>query len=455
MMRSLLIKNGYIVDPASGYEGKADIYIEDGLIRGVGYSGSGSKKKTASGTDVKASEKGTGENAEAAFPKSADRIIDAGGLTVLPGLVDLHVHLRDPGQTYKEDVGTAGEAAAHGGVTSMLAMPNTKPPMDSVNRIAYVVNKAKTQSPVHIYQTGSLTREMQGEELVDFDALTAYGVKAFSEDGKSVMNANVMRRALEQAKMHDVVVCEHSEDINMVCGGVMNDDDNAKRLGLPGISNAVEDVIVARDLVLAKETGARLHFCHCSTAGSVKMIAFAKANGVHVTAEVCPHHFTLTSDDITGNDANYKMNPPLRTPEDVKALKKGLQDGTIDCISTDHAPHSMDEKYRGFLRAPFGITGLETSAALTYTELVKTGTLTLMQMAEKMSFNPAKILKIPAGSLEAGMPADIAIFDFEDEYTIDPSEFLSKGKNTPFGGRKVYGRTKYTIVGGDVVWEDR
>ncbi len=437
-MKSLLIKNGYMVDPASGYEGKADIYAEDGMIRKIRHLKSDNSEET-----------------EADFPEHADEVINAEGLTVFPGLVDLHVHLRDPGQTYKEDVGTAGEAAAHGGVTSMLAMPNTKPPMDSVNRIAYVVNKAKTQSPVHIYQTGSLTKGMQGEELVDFDAITAYGVKAFSEDGKSVMNANLMRQALRQAKIHHVLVCEHSEDITMVCGGVMNDDENAKRLGLPGISNSVEDVIVARDLVLAKETGARLHFCHCSTAGSVKMIAFAKANGVRVTAEVCPHHFSLTSDDIDGNDANYKMNPPLRTPADVEALKKGLQDGTIDCISTDHAPHSMDEKYRGFLRAPFGIVGLETSAALTYTELVKTGTLTLMQMAEKMSYNPAKILRIPAGSLEVGMPADIAIFDFQHEYAIDPSKFLSKGKNTPFGGKKVYGKTKFTIVGGNVVWEDR
>lgn len=453
-MKSLLIKNGYVVDPASRFEGKADIYVEDGIIQKVRYLEE--KKNDASAAQMKTAESDGKTQAEktADFPERADQVIDAAGLTVLPGLVDLHVHLRDPGQTYKEDVGTAGEAAAHGGVTSMLAMPNTKPPMDSVNRIAYVVNKAKTQSPVHIYQTSSLTKGMQGEELVDFDAITAYGVKAFSEDGKSVMNANLMRQALRQARIHNVLVCEHSEDITMVCGGVMNEDKNADRLGLPGISNSVEDVIVARDLVLAKETGARLHFCHCSTAGSVKMIAFAKANGVHVTAEVCPHHFSLTSDDIPGNDANYKMNPPLRTPEDVEALKKGLQDGTIDCISTDHAPHSMDEKNRGFLRAPFGIVGLETSAALTYTELVKPGTLTLMQMAEKMSYNPAKILRIPAGSLEVGMPADISIFDFEHEYAIDPSTFLSRGKNTPFGGKRVYGKTKYTIVGGNIVWED-
>ncbi len=426
-MKKRLIKNGYIVDPASRFEGIADILIDDGKIAKVG-------------RDL------TDPQAE---------VIDASGLVVMPGLVDLHVHLRDPGQTYKEDISTGGEAAAHGGVTSLLAMPNTRPPMDSVNRIGYVVNKAKTQAPVHIYQASSMTRGMNGEELVDFDANCEYGVKAFSEDGKSVMNGNLMREALREAAAHDVVVCEHSEDITMVCGGVMNADENAKKFGFPGIGNEVEDSIVARDIVLARATGARLHFCHCSTKDSVWMIAEAKKHGVHVTAEVCPHHFILTSDDIPGDDANFKMNPPLRTKADVEALRQGLVDGTIDCISTDHAPHSADEKSRGFLSAPFGITGLETSAALTYTELVKPGILTLMQMAEKMSYNPAKILRIDAGTLSEGAPADIAIFDFEHEYTIDPGKFLSKGKNTPFAGRRVFGKCKYTLVLGNLVWEDR
>lgn len=426
-MDKILIKKGYIVDPSTKREGVADILIDHGKIAAVG------------------------ENIE----DDEASVIDAEGLTVFPGLVDLHVHLRDPGQTYKEDISTGGEAAAHGGVTSLLAMPNTRPPMDSVNRIGYVVNKALTQAPVHIYQASSITKGMNGEELVDFEANCAYGVKAFSEDGKSVMNGNLMREALKEAQAHDVVICEHSEDITMVCGGVMNDDDNARKFGFPGIGNEVEDSIVARDLVLAKATGAKIHFCHCSTKDSVWMISEAKKQGVHVTAEVCPHHFILTSDDIPGDDANFKMNPPLRTLEDVEALRQGLADGTIDCISTDHAPHSADEKARGFLSAPFGITGLETSAALTYTELVKPGILTLMQMAEKMSYNPARILNIPGGSLAEGAPADIAVFDFEHPYVIDPKTFLSKGQNTPFVGRKVWGKTKYTLVKGTIVWEDR
>lgn len=425
-MSRILIKNGYLVDPDTKFEGKADVLTEDGRIKSVA-------------PDI---------------AEPADLVFDAEGLTVMPGLVDMHVHLRDPGQTYKEDIGSAGLAAAHGGVTSMMAMPNTHPVMDSVNRIGYVVNKAKTESPVHIYQASAITKGQDGEELVDFDSICGYGIRWFSEDGKSVMNANLLRQAMVKAREHDALIAEHCEDITMVCGGVMNDDENAKRLGLPGISNAVEDVIVARDCVLAKATGARLHLCHCSTAGSVAIIANAKRAGARVTAEVCPHHLILTSDDIPGDDANYKMNPPLRTKADVEALRRGLKSGVIDCISTDHAPHSADEKRRSFYRAPFGISGLETSAALIYTELVKTGGLTLMQMAEKMSRNPAGILGIEAGSLREGMPADISVFDFREKYRINPEKFMSKGRNTPFAGREVYGKTVYTIVGGKAVWRD-
>ncbi|MDO4614797.1 MAG: dihydroorotase [Lachnospiraceae bacterium] len=426
-MNTILIQNGRVVDPDTKKDGVFDIFIEDGVIAEVG-------KK---------------------LEKEADRVIDAEGLTVLPGLVDLHVHLRDPGQEYKEDVVTGSEAAAHGGVTSLLAMPNTHPPMDSVNRIGYVVNKAKTQADVHVYQSSTITKGMKGEELVDFDAIAEYGVLGFTEDGKSVMNTDLLYQAMKKAKEHDLPIMEHCEDITMVRGGVMNEDENAERLGFPGISNTVEDVIVARDCVLAAETGTKLHLQHCSTAGSVRIIADVKKDGAPVTAEACPHHFILSSDDIPGDDANYKMNPPLRSKEDVAAIRRGIIDGTIDCISTDHAPHSEDEKKRGFRNSPFGIVGIETSAALTYTELVRTGDLTLMQMAEKMSYNPAKILGIPAGSLREGMPADIAVFDFEHPYTIDTKTFLSRGKNTPFAGREVYGAVKFTIVDGKVVWEAR
>ncbi len=424
-MSTILIKNGYIVDPASQFEGAADLFIENGIIA---------------------------ERAER-IDRPADRVIDASHLTVLPGLVDLHVHLRDPGLTYKEDLESGTKAAAHGGVTSILAMPNTKPVMDSIDKIKEIEERAAKTAPVHLYQTSSMTKEMKGEELVDFDALVKGGVKAFSEDGKSVMTGCVMYDAMKQAAKYDALICEHSEDITLVRGGVMNQDENAERLHLKGISNAVEDSIVARDLVFAKELGTRIHFCHCSTAGSVDLIGFAKSKGVHVSAEVCPHHFTLTSDDILTDDANYKMNPPLRTKKDVEALIRGLQDGTIDCISTDHAPHAASEKCNGFEKSAFGIVGIETSAALTYTALVKTGKLSLMQMAEKMSYNPAKILRINAGALTVGSVADIAVFDFNEEYAIDPDTFLSKGKNTPYANYKVFGSTKYTLVNGRVVYE--
>lgn len=425
-MGTLLIRNGYIVDPGSGFEGKADLFVRDGKIEKVA------------------------EN----ISKKADRVIEAEGLTVLPGLVDLHVHLRDPGQEYKENLVSGSEAAAHGGVTSLLAMGNTRPPMDSLYRAAYVINKAKAETAIHIYQAGTITRGMAGEELVDMEAMAKGGVRAFSEDGKSVMNAELLRRAMKEAKRLGVLIAEHCEDRTMVLGGVVNDDENAARLGLPGISNAVEDVIAARDCVLAAETGCALHLCHCSTKGSAEIIRMARKMGANVSAEVCPHHFTLTSDDVKADDTNYKMNPPLRTKEDVEALREALADGTISCISTDHAPHAEDEKNRSFLEAPFGIVGLETSAAITYTELVKPGILTLMQMAEKMSRNPARVLGIEAGTLEEGMPADIAVFDFSKSYKINPRKFLSKGRNTPFGGRTVYGKPVLTAAGGKIVWED-
>lgn len=424
-MHTILIKNGLLVDPGSGTLREEDLLVKDGMIAGRGaYSG-----------------------------EMADRVIDASGLAVLPGLVDLHVHLRDPGQEYKEDVRTGALAAARGGVTSLFAMPNTAPPVDSVETYRYVTDKAAHVSPVRVYQSATLTLGMKNEALTDMRALAAAGVKGFTEDGKSVMNASLLRDAMILAKELGLPVMEHCEDITMVRGGVMNDDANAQRLGLPGISNAVEDVIVARDCILARETGAHLHLQHCSTAGSVRIVRAAKALGVDVSAEVCPHHFAMTSDEIPGDDANYKMNPPLRTKEDAEALIEGLADGTIDCISTDHAPHGAEEKKRGFRGSLFGIVGLETSAALTYTALVRTGRISLLQMAEKMSRNPAAILGIPGGTLAEGSPADLAVFDFVRPYRIDPEQFVSKGKNTPFGGKEVYGSCRYTIAGGRIIYE--
>ena len=420
---NLIVKNGRVIDPATGRDKVEDVYIRENVMSD-------------------------------AFPKQeADRIVDAAGCYVMPGLVDLHVHLRDPGLTYKEDVETGARAAARGGVTTVVAMPNTKPVMDSADRIAYVTNKARSLACVNVIQTGAVTVGQKGEELVDIRAIARSGVPALSEDGKSVMDALLMRKAMEVMAEEDMVLLDHCEDKSLVNGGCVNADEYTRSLGLPGITNSVEDTITARDMLLAAETGCRLHLCHVSTKGAAEMLRIAREKGLNISGEVCPHHFTLTSKDIVENDSNYKMNPPLRTEEDRQALIEGLKDGTFEVISTDHAPHARQEKGPDMKSAAFGIVGLETSVALTITELVDTGILTPMQMAEKMSYNPAKILGIDRGSLEIGKAADLVIIDPEKEYTIDVSTFASKGKNTPFNGKKVKGMVMMTVCGGNIVYE--
>lgn len=423
----LLIKNGTVINPGDKKITKADVLVTDGVI-----------SKVASG-----------------LKDAADETYDAKGCYVMPGFIDLHVHLRDPGLEYKEDIQTGGAAALHGGFTTIVAMPNTKPVADKPDVINYVKNKAEAVTKVHVLQAGAVTKGQKGEELSDIRGMAAAGSPAISEDGKSVMNAQLYREGMKIAAEEGLAVLAHCEDINMVHGGVLNADAKSKELGFAGITNSVEDVIVARDILLAKETGVRLHLCHCSTKDSVRMVELAKEEGLPVTAEVCPHHFCMTSDDITEDDANYKMNPPLRTKEDVEALKKGLADDIMDVIATDHAPHAAREKEQGIQKAPFGIVGLETAAALTYTELVKPGILTPMQMAEKMSYNPAKVLGLEKGTVVEGSHADLTIFDPECEWVIDPAEFLSKGKNTPFGGKKVTGKVKATIVDGEIAYLEK
>lgn len=421
----LLIKNGTVINPGDQTQAEADVLVEDGMIKKIG----------------------------AALPVKAERVIDAAGCYVMPGFIDMHVHLRDPGQEHKETVETGLRAAVHGGFTTIVAMPNTKPIVDNPDVVRYVHNKAQDIGLAHVLQAGAMTRGERGEELSDIEGMVEAGIPALSEDGKSVMNAQLCREAMTLAMKYDIPVLAHCEDSNLVNGGVVNEDGNAQRLGLKGIANSVEDVIAARDMILARETGAALHLCHCSTKGSVQMLRFAKQVGLRVTAEVCPHHFTLTSSDIPEDDANYKMNPPLRTQEDVDALKEGLRDGAIDVIATDHAPHTAIEKGEGLKHAPFGITGLETVASLVMTELVEPGYLTMMQMAEKMSYNPAKILGLDRGVAEEGKPADLVVFDPQREYVINPADFYSKGKNTPFAGRKVRGMVMATVVDGRVVYE--
>lgn len=423
----VLIKNGHVLDPATGVDGICDVLTEDQRIIGV----------------------------KEHIEEQADRVIDAKGCYVMPGFIDLHVHLRDPGLEYKETLETGGKAAAHGGVTTVCAMPNTKPVIDTKERVEDVHTRAKEDSPVHVIQLGAVTVGQAGEELADIEGMAEAGCHAISEDGKSVMNASLYREGMRRAAASGIAVFAHCEDIHMVEGGVMNADQKAEALGLKGITNAVEDVIVARDILLAKETGVQLHLCHCSTADSVRMVAEAKKDGLPVTAEVCPHHFIMTTDDITEDDGNFKMNPPLRSKADVEALREGLKNNIMDVIATDHAPHAEQEKDRSMKDAAFGIVGLETSAALTYTELVETGALTPMQMAEKMSYNPAKILGLSEekGSISEGKIADIVIFDPSKEYEIDKHTFFSKGKNTPFHGRKVKGEVRCTIVDGVPVYE--
>ncbi len=439
---TILIKNGQVINPATQTNEVLDLLIEDDKV-------------------VKM---------EAGITEKADRVIDAKGCYVMPGFIDMHVHLRDPGQTQKETIETGCQAAAHGGYTTILAMPNTKPVVDNPDVVNYVHNKAEAVGAVHVLQVGAVTKGQQGKELSDIRGMYKAGIPAISEDGKSVMNSELYREAMEIAAELDLPVLAHCEDINLVNGGVMNEDEHSKELGMKGITNSVEDIIVARDILLSRDTGATLHLCHCSTRDSVKMVQYAKLEKVKVSAEVCPHHFTLTSDDIhkiepsinqenkaaidADADTNYKMNPPLRRKEDVQALKEGLRDNIMDVISTDHAPHTFEEKNTSMKNAPFGIVGLETAASLTYTELVLQGYLTPMQMAEKMSYNPAKIIHSEKGDIQPGKVADIVIFDPEKTYKINKHKFASKGRNTPFHGREVTGKVKMTLVDGQVVYED-
>lgn len=419
---SIIIKQGRILDPSVNRDEVADLYVENGRIAFID------------------------KNIE----KEDAEIIDAKGLYVMPGLIDLHVHLRDPGLTYKETIESGCEAAINGGFTTIFAMPNTKPVADSKEVITYVQEKAK-QTGVKVYQVGAITKGMQGKELSDLEGMIEAGCIAISEDGKSVMDSGLYREAMKIAAKNNIPVLAHCEDINLVEGGVMNQDEQSEKLGLKGISNAVEDIIVARDIFLAKETGARLHLCHCSTKDSVEMIRQAKADGMSVSGEVCPHHFTLTSEDIPSDDGNYKMNPPLRQKEDVEALIQGLKENVMDVISTDHAPHSQEEKNCSMTNAAFGIVGLETSVALTISELVRPGILTPLQMAAKMSTNPARVSGLESGTLQIGSVADIVIIDPNKSYIIDPATFKSMGKNTPFAGRKVYGKVVYTIGNGEIL----
>lgn len=424
---NLLIKEGRVLDPASRTDKVMDVLVKDGFI-----------------TDMK-------ENIDESL---ADEVIDASGCMVMPGLIDLNAHFREPGYEHKETIRTGARAAARGGYTTVCMMPNTKPAIDNVDILNFVNEKADEVTDLNLYTIAAMTAGQEGEYLTDFEALKDAGAIAVSDNGGTIMNARTARQAMRQAAEVDIPVFAHCEDTNLAARGVMNAGERAKELGLFGIMDSVEDVIVARDILLAKNTGAKLHISHVSTKESAFIIKTAKEHGMDITAEVAPHHFTLTEQDVAGDDANFKINPPLRTAEDVKALKEALASGAIDVIATDHAPHHPTEKEKSFDEAPFGVVGLETAVPITITELVRTGVLTPLQMVEKMSYNPAKILGIDRGELSPGKAADITIINPALEYEIDSNRFASKGKNTPFEGRHVYGKVMYTIVGGRIVYSE-
>ena len=423
---SLLIKGGRLIDPATKRDGFFDVYVEDGKVCQVA----------------------------ASIDKDADEIIDATGMYVVPGLIDLHVHLREPGFEHKETIKTGSMAAARGGYTSVCPMPNTKPAIDSPEMITWIKEKATTDSVINIWPVGAVTLGQEGKIMADIAGMAKAGAIAISEDGKSVMDTALYKEAMIEAKKAGITVLAHCEDKTLVGNGALNAGPVAQKIGVKGIGNDVEDIITARDILLSKSTGAKLHLCHCSTADSVRMVKDAQAEGLNVTAEVCPHHFVLTEDDIPGDDANYKMNPPLRSVADKDALIEGLSLGIMEAISTDHAPHHADEKAQGIAKAPFGIVGSETALPLTMTYLVKTGKLTPYAMVERMSYRPAQIIGIDRGSLEEGKVADIAIIDPDAEYVIHAADMVSKGHNMPFEGFEVTGKVLKTIVAGKVVYED-
>ena len=396
-----------------------------------------------------------GKIAKIAETVAADgaKVIEADGLHVFPGLIDMHVHLREPGYEYKEDIASGSAAAVRGGFTQVCCMPNTDPVCDNAAVVGYIVARAKAANLCKVRPIGAITKGEKGEQLAEMGKMKEAGAVAVSDDGKPVSDARMMRLAMEYADGFGLVCLSHCEDKSLADGGAVNEGKNSTLAGLKGIPRAAEEVMIAREIVLAETLKKRVHICHVSTRGGVQLVREAKARGVAVTAETCPHYFTLTDDIVTSFDADTKVNPPVREAEDVAAVKAGLSDGTLDCIVTDHAPHHADEKNVEYDLAAFGISGIETSFSLSYTALVRGGVLTLEQLADRMSAAPARILGLEGGSLSEGGAADVMLADLSEKYVIDAKDFVSKGKNTPFGGTEVYGRVKYTIVDGAVKFQ--
>src|SRR6185503_20019574 len=403
---------GRVIDPSSNRDEVADVLLEEGKVAAVG------RVEAKEGTEV----------------------IDARGRVVAPGLIDIHVHLREPGQEHVETIESGAKAAAAGGFTAVCAMPNTDPVTDNQAAVGFIVKQAQDARAARVYPIGAISLGQKGQQLAEFGEMVGAGAVAVSDDGKPVVSSHLMRTAIEYAQTFGIPVADHCEDHTLAAGGAMHEGLVATRLGLPGIPAAAEEIMVARDILLAELTGGQVHLCHMSTRGSVALIRWAKERGIKVTAEATPHHFTLNHTACDGYNTNAKMNPPLREPEDVEAVREGLRDGTLDVIASDHAPHHYDAKERDFDDAPFGIVGLETAFALGVTELVRRGTLTLPELIARMSTEPARVFKLPGGTLKVGSPADVVVLDPAAHWIVEPSRFKSKSRNSPFVGRQLIGR---------------
>lgn len=424
-MPKLLIKNGRVIDPASRHDAVADLLLEDGLIAALGPD----------------------------LSTPGAEIFDASGLIVAPGFIDMHVHLREPGFEHAETIETGSRAAAAGGFTSVCPMPNTAPVNDNATVTSYIVEKARRHAVVNVFPIGAITKGSQGEELAAISSMRAAGAVAISDDGRPVMNARVMRRAMEFARSYGIPVINHCEDLHLSAGGDMHEGLESVRRGLRGIPGCSEDVMVARDILLAEVTGAHYHVAHISSKHSVEMVQFAKARGLRVTAEVTPHHLALADRDMPPYDSNYKMKPPLRSSGDVDAVLAGVVAGAIDAIATDHAPHPGDEKMQEFEKCPFGILGLETAIGVCLAELVHTGKISVARMVEMFTSAPARILNLNRGTLALRAPADVTIFSTEREWTYDVNKSASKSRNSPFHGAALKGGPIATIVRGKIVWQ--
>ena len=423
----LLIRQGRLVDPVGGIGGVMDVLIEDGKVAVIG-------------SDIRA-------------PQA--QVIDAAGLTVSAGLVDMHVHLREPGFEYKETIATGAAAAAAGGFTAIACMPNTKPVIDTPEGLAFVKSQAAKAGKTPVWPIAAVSKGQLGQEVNDYEALRAAGAVALSDDGIPVQNANLLRDAMILAHRQDMTILSHCEDKDMVQSFAVNEGRVSRQLRIPGRPAIAEELQVMRDAMLAEETGAAVHICHISTAKAVAIVRRYKKKGVAITCETCPQYFTFTEDEILRQGAQARVNPPLRTPADVEGVIEGLKDGTIDAIVTDHAPHSAEEKARPLTEAPSGMVGLETSLAATLTALYHTGEMSLSDILRKMTTNPACILRMPGkGRLSIGSDADVVIFDPDEAWTVDPERFYSKGRNTPFKGMTLRGKVKYTVVGGEVIYEE-